>query len=52
MLWWFLILAASFGAVLWAAIAIYLRVRRHMTPTESQPGKDSETEDETDSGMI
>ena len=30
MLWWFLILACSAGAVLWTGIAIYLRVRRHM----------------------
>jgi len=30
MLWWFLILACSAGAVLWAGIAAYLRVRRHM----------------------
>lgn len=32
MIWWFLILALSAGAVLWAAIAAYLRVRRHMKP--------------------
>jgi ABC-type uncharacterized transport system permease subunit len=30
MLWWFLILAASAGAVLWAGVAAYLRVHRHM----------------------
>jgi putative exporter of polyketide antibiotics len=30
MLWWFVILAVSTGAVLWAGIAFYLRVRRHM----------------------
>jgi len=30
MLWWFLILACSAGAVLWAGIAAYLRVQRHM----------------------
>jgi len=30
MLWWFLILAGAAGAVLWAALAAYLRVRRHM----------------------
>jgi hypothetical protein len=30
MLWWFLILVFSAGAVLWAGIAIYLRVRSHM----------------------
>ena len=30
MIWLFLILALSAGAVLWAGIAAYLRVRRHM----------------------
>ena len=30
MIWLFLILAWSGGAVLWAGIAAYLRVRRHM----------------------
>jgi amino acid permease len=30
MLWWFLILACSAGAVMWASMAAYLRVRRHM----------------------
>jgi hypothetical protein len=36
MIWWFLILALSAGAVLWAAIAAYLRVRRHMTASAAQ----------------
>jgi hypothetical protein len=30
MLWLFLILACGGGAVVWAAIAVYLRVRHHM----------------------
>jgi hypothetical protein len=30
MMWLFLILACSAGAVLWASIAAYLRVRRHL----------------------
>ena len=30
MMWLFLILAFSGGAVLWAGVAAYLRVRRHM----------------------
>ena len=30
MLWLFLILACGGGAVVWAAIAVYLRVRQHM----------------------
>jgi len=45
MLWWFLILAASAGAVLWAGVAAYLRVHRHMQdaahkePTEPDTDK-------------
>jgi hypothetical protein len=30
MIWWFVILALSAGAVLWVGIAAYLRVRRHL----------------------
>jgi hypothetical protein len=30
MMWWFLIFAGSAGAALWAGLAAYLRVRRHM----------------------
>jgi hypothetical protein len=30
MIWWFLILACSTGAVLWAGVALYIRVRRHL----------------------
>jgi hypothetical protein len=30
MMWWFLILAFSTGAVLLVGIALYLRVRHHM----------------------
>ena len=48
MSWWFLILACGAGAVLWASIAAYLRVRRHMkAPTPEvkknsvEPGADS-----------
>jgi putative exporter of polyketide antibiotics len=36
MLWWFVILAVSTGAVLWAGIAFYLRVRRHMKAEASK----------------
>lgn len=39
MAWWFLILALSAGAALWAAVSIYFRVHRHMRPgTESREG--------------
>jgi hypothetical protein len=40
MLWWFLILAASAGVVVWAGAAIYLRVRHHMKNSDGTP-KDS-----------
>jgi hypothetical protein len=33
MAWWFLILAFSAGAVLWAGISAYLRVRGHLKAT-------------------
>ncbi|MGD0514328.1 MAG: hypothetical protein ABSA29_13600 [Terriglobales bacterium] len=33
MIWLFLILACSGAAVLWASIAAYLRVRRHLKVT-------------------
>jgi len=40
MLWWFLILAFSGGAVLWAGTAAYLRVRRQMkTPVVARSKK-------------
>jgi hypothetical protein len=35
MLWWFLILAFSTGALLWVGMALYLRVRRHTKATVS-----------------
>jgi hypothetical protein len=39
MLWWFLILAGSAGVVLFAAMAVYLRVRRHMKISNGGPGE-------------
>lgn len=37
MIWWFLILAISTGVVLWAGIAMYVRVQRHLkTDSESK----------------
>jgi len=41
MMWWFLILAGSTGAVLWAGIAAYLRVRRHMKVSAAEAKKSS-----------
>jgi hypothetical protein len=36
MMWWFLIFAGGAGAALWAGIAAYLRVRRHMKGSAAQ----------------
>ncbi len=44
MMWWFVILAASLGAVVWAAIAIYVRVRGGLKKTPEsldEPEEDS-----------
>ncbi len=46
MQWWFLILACSAGATLWAAIAAFLRVRRHMQ--ESAQGTKKSDEQSTE----
>jgi hypothetical protein len=48
MAWWFLILAFSGGAVLWAGIAAYLRVRRHLKASAAL--KKTGIEREPDSG--
>jgi hypothetical protein len=41
MLWWFVILAVSTGAVALVAIGAYLRVRRHMKQeTKETAGKE------------
>jgi hypothetical protein len=48
MLWWFLILAGSGGAALWAGTAAYLRVRRQMKGPVAAIAKKSEVEQEAD----
>jgi hypothetical protein len=41
MIWWFLILALSVGAIAWAGISLYLRVQRHMrAPDGGSPAKE------------
>jgi hypothetical protein len=40
MIWWFLILAAGAGAVVWAAISAYLRVRRHLNGASASKKED------------
>jgi len=47
MMWWFLILAFSAGAVLWAGIAAYLRVRRHLKASSAAVKKGIEREADT-----
>jgi hypothetical protein len=38
MIWWFVILALSAGAVFWAGVSAYLRVKDHLTGAASLPG--------------
>jgi hypothetical protein len=47
MMWWFVILAFSTGAVLWAGVALYIRVRRHMV-AERETLEDSERRRKTE----
>jgi hypothetical protein len=42
MIWWFLILACSAGASLWAALALFIHVRRQLKEAESKEAPDSE----------
>jgi hypothetical protein len=37
MFWWFLIVAAAAGAVLWAALSAYVRVRERLKKAENKP---------------
>jgi ABC-type uncharacterized transport system permease subunit len=39
MIWWFLIVAAAAGAVLWAAVSAYLQVRQRLRNAENKPGQ-------------
>jgi len=43
MIWWFLIVAAAAGAVLWAALSAYLQVRQRMRNAENRPRSDQKT---------
>ena len=36
MIWWFLVLACSSGAVVWALISLYLHVRGQMKNSKKQ----------------
>jgi hypothetical protein len=37
MIWWFLIVAAAGGAVLWAAVSAYVQVRQRLRNSENRP---------------
>jgi len=39
MIWWFLIVAVAAGAVVWAALSAYIRVRDRLKKAENQPGE-------------
>jgi hypothetical protein len=51
MIWWFLILGVSTLVVVWVAIALYVRLRRHLQATHSAHKPDS-NEIERESGKI
>ncbi len=36
MTWWFLIVAASVAAVIWVSIALYWKIRHHMSESQSE----------------
>jgi hypothetical protein len=53
MIWWFLILGVSTLVVVCVAIALYMRLRRHLQAAHaSQDGRSSEVEREHQSGTI
>jgi len=37
MIWWFLIVALSGGAVLWAVLSAFVRVRQRLRNSENKP---------------
>jgi hypothetical protein len=42
MIWWFLILACSGGASLWAALALFIYVRRQLKEAASKESSETE----------
>ncbi len=53
MIWWFLILGVSTLVVVCVAIALYMRLRRHLRRTHAAPdGTSNEAERERHSGTI
>jgi hypothetical protein len=53
MIWWFLILGVSTLTVVCVAIALYMRLRRHLRATHAaQEASSGETDRERQSGKI
>jgi len=52
MIWWFLILGASTLVVVCVAIALYVRLRRHLRELHSQEAALTEAERERQSGTL
>jgi hypothetical protein len=52
MIWWFLILGASTLVVVCVAIALYIRLRRHLRQLHSQEAALTEAERQRQSGTL
>jgi hypothetical protein len=44
MIWWFLIVAVATGAVVWAVLSAYVRVRQRMRNAENKPAEPGQPE--------
>jgi len=44
MMWWFLIFASGSGAVLWAGLSLYIRVRRNIKQAAEKDALQGERE--------
>jgi hypothetical protein len=44
MMWWFLIFASGAGAVLWAGLSLYIRVRRNIKQAAEKDALQGESE--------
>ncbi len=48
MIWWFLLVLVAAGAVVWAALSAYVRVRQGLTKAENRPPDHEHHESEHD----